>query len=114
MPGLKIWLDVDELTEMDELEESVKASAVFVIYYSRNYFWSKNCQRELYTADSIREAHHCPIRVMSRILNVWCKVVFLIAMEMDLRDQHSFCIGFSVMLMNLVLIMPMDLSYGLM
>ncbi len=50
MPGLKIWLDVDELTGMDELEESVKASAVFVIFYSRNYFWSKNCQRELYTA----------------------------------------------------------------
>ncbi len=50
MPGLKIWLDVDELAGMDELEESVKASAVFVIYYSRNYFWSKNCQRELYTA----------------------------------------------------------------
>eukprot|EP00551_Chaetoceros_affinis_P005001 CAMPEP_0203672110 /NCGR_PEP_ID=MMETSP0090-20130426/7720_1 /ASSEMBLY_ACC=CAM_ASM_001088 /TAXON_ID=426623 /ORGANISM="Chaetoceros affinis, Strain CCMP159" /LENGTH=439 /DNA_ID=CAMNT_0050537363 /DNA_START=1 /DNA_END=1320 /DNA_ORIENTATION=- len=50
MPGLKVWLDVDELTDVSNLEDSVSDAAVFVIYYSSGYFRSKNCRRELYAA----------------------------------------------------------------
>ncbi len=50
MPGLKVWLDVDELEDISRLEEYVSESAIFVIYYSKGYFKSKNCRRELYAA----------------------------------------------------------------
>ena len=50
LPGLKVWLDVDNLTNTSALENSVKESAVFMLFYSQNYFKSKNCCRELYAA----------------------------------------------------------------
>jgi hypothetical protein len=50
LPGLKVWLDVDELQDISKLEESVAESAVFILYYSKGYFRSKNCRREIYTA----------------------------------------------------------------
>ena len=45
-----VWLDVDNLYDMDKLEMSVMESEVFLLYYSEGYFRSKNCQRELCTA----------------------------------------------------------------
>ena len=50
LPGLNVWLDVDELTDTSALENSVKQSAVFMLFYSENYFKSENCCRELYAA----------------------------------------------------------------
>jgi hypothetical protein len=50
LPGLKVWLDVDELQDISKLEESVAESAVFILYYSKGYFKSKNCRREIYAA----------------------------------------------------------------
>jgi hypothetical protein len=50
LPGLKVWLDVDELQDISKLEESVAESAVFILYYSGGYFRSKNCRREIYAA----------------------------------------------------------------
>lgn len=50
LPGLKIWLDVDALHDISLLEESVEKSAVFILFYSRKYFQSKNCRREIYEA----------------------------------------------------------------
>jgi hypothetical protein len=49
-PGLKVWLDVDELQDISKLEDSVAESAVFVLFYSKHYFQSKNCRREIYAA----------------------------------------------------------------
>jgi hypothetical protein len=50
LPGLKVWLDVDELHDISRLEESIAESAVFVLFYSRHYFRSRNCRREIYAA----------------------------------------------------------------
>jgi hypothetical protein len=50
LPGLKVWLDVDKLQDISKLEELVAESVVFILYYSRGYFWSKNCQHEIYAA----------------------------------------------------------------
>ena len=50
LPGTKFWLDVDDLTVMDELEKSVQKAAVFVLFYSEGYFRSTNCRRELFAA----------------------------------------------------------------
>ena len=51
MPDVKIWLDVDEIDKAGgDLENAVGDSAVFLLVYSRNYFQSKNCRRELNTA----------------------------------------------------------------
>ena len=50
LPKLSLWLDVDSLVHIDNLEESVAECAVFTIYYSKGYFRSQNCQRELYAA----------------------------------------------------------------
>jgi hypothetical protein len=50
MPELKVWLDVDKLNDTSKLEHWVQASAVIVIFYSKGYFKSKNCRREIYAA----------------------------------------------------------------
>jgi hypothetical protein len=50
MPGVEVWLDVDCLTDISNLELSVSQSAVFMVFLSRGYFKSKNCRRELYHA----------------------------------------------------------------
>ena len=50
MPDAKIWLDVDNLDDVGKLEQSVRDSAVFIIFLSKGYFNSANCRRELYTA----------------------------------------------------------------
>ena len=50
LPGLKVWLDVDNLHNLSKLESSVEDSAVFLLYYSKSYFQSKNCRREIYAA----------------------------------------------------------------
>lgn len=46
MPTLKIWLDVDNLDDIEKLEHYVEKSAVVLIFYSDGYFGSKNCRRE--------------------------------------------------------------------
>ncbi len=53
LPGIKIWLDVDELDDISELENCIKTSAMFVLFYSKHYFESRNCRREIYAAISL-------------------------------------------------------------
>ena len=50
LPSLKVWLDVDSLTDMSLLEDAVDSSAVFFLYYSEGYFKCTNCRREIYAA----------------------------------------------------------------
>jgi hypothetical protein len=50
LPTLKVWLDVDSLNDVSMLEDSVKSTAVFFLYYSEGYFKSTNCRREIYAA----------------------------------------------------------------
>jgi len=50
LPGINIWLDVDSLTDISNLEESVAEAARFVLFYSKDYFKSKNCVREVKAA----------------------------------------------------------------
>jgi hypothetical protein len=50
LPSLRIWLDVDKMTNMDELETGVRGSEVFLLFYSQGYFVSKNCQSEFFHA----------------------------------------------------------------
>ncbi len=41
LPGLQIWLDVEQLVDTYQSENAIERSAVFAIYYSRNYFQYK-------------------------------------------------------------------------
>ena len=50
LPGIKVWIDVECLTNIGSLESSVGASAVIIIMYTDLYFESKNCRREVYAA----------------------------------------------------------------
>jgi len=50
MPMIKVWLDVDHLNDLGNLEDSVGVSVAFVVFLSKGYFRSKNCRRELYAA----------------------------------------------------------------
>ena len=47
MPGVKIFLDVDDLRNIGALEEYIESSAVVMIFVSKGYFTSKNCMREV-------------------------------------------------------------------
>ena len=46
MPGVSIFLDVDDLESIDALEEYIDRSQVIMIFVSQGYFKSKNCLRE--------------------------------------------------------------------
>ena len=45
---IQVWLDIDDLEGVDQLEESVNVSAVFILFYTEGYFTSENYRREVY------------------------------------------------------------------
>ena len=47
LPGCRIFLDVDDLEDISQLEDKVDASAAIVVFISAAYFGSRNCMREL-------------------------------------------------------------------
>ena len=47
MPGVIVFLDVDDLEEIGNLEQYVAASQCVLILLSRGYFFSANCLREI-------------------------------------------------------------------
>ena len=47
LPGVSIFLDVDDLESIDLLEDYIDASAVVMIFVSQGYFNSGNCLREV-------------------------------------------------------------------
>jgi len=47
LPGVQIFLDVDDLEEIGRLEDYVDASHAILCFLSRGYFFSANCLREL-------------------------------------------------------------------
>jgi hypothetical protein len=50
MPGVSIFLDVDDLESIDALEEYIDGSQVIMIFVSAGYFKSANCLREVKAA----------------------------------------------------------------
>jgi len=50
LPGAQIFLDVDDLEDESQLERHVNESALLVIFVSKAYLSSKNCERELRAA----------------------------------------------------------------
>ena len=52
VPGIRVWLDVDELENIgeDSLAKSVGDSELFVLFYSSGYFRSENCRKEVCAA----------------------------------------------------------------
>jgi hypothetical protein len=50
LPQLQVWLDVDLLDDVSNLEEYVESTLVFFLFYSTGYFKSTNCLREIYAA----------------------------------------------------------------
>jgi len=47
LPSVKVFLDVDDLEEIGDLEKYVRASQTMVIFLSSGYFFSANCMREV-------------------------------------------------------------------
>jgi hypothetical protein len=47
LPGVKVFLDIDNLEEIGDLERYVKESQCVLIFLSHGYFSSRNCRREL-------------------------------------------------------------------
>jgi len=50
IPGVSIFLDVDDLESIDALEEYIDGSQVIMIFVSAGYFKSANCLREVKAA----------------------------------------------------------------
>jgi len=50
LPGASIFLDVDDLQDIGDLEAYVDATAVVMIFVSKGYFKSRNCLREAQAA----------------------------------------------------------------
>ena len=47
LPELSVFLDVDDLEEIGDLEGYIERTTTILVYCSRGYFTSKNCMREL-------------------------------------------------------------------
>jgi len=47
LPGISVFLDVDDLEEISALERYIDETAVVLVFLSRGYFGSKNCLREV-------------------------------------------------------------------
>mmetsp|Transcript_12306 Transcript_12306/g.29315 ORF Transcript_12306/g.29315 Transcript_12306/m.29315 type:complete len:424 (+) Transcript_12306:2809-4080(+) len=47
MPQIRIFLDVDDLEAIDQIERHVQETAVILLFMSRGYFKSSNCLREV-------------------------------------------------------------------
>eukprot|EP00592_Proboscia_alata_P029406 CAMPEP_0194446598 /NCGR_PEP_ID=MMETSP0176-20130528/128522_1 /TAXON_ID=216777 /ORGANISM="Proboscia alata, Strain PI-D3" /LENGTH=1028 /DNA_ID=CAMNT_0039273333 /DNA_START=1712 /DNA_END=4799 /DNA_ORIENTATION=+ len=50
LPSMNIWLDVDTMETVGDLEDSVTKSSTFILFLSKGYFKSQNCKRELRAA----------------------------------------------------------------
>ena len=50
LPGIRIFLDVDDLNDIGKLEEEIVSSQKTLVFVSKGYFESKNCLRELVRA----------------------------------------------------------------
>jgi len=55
LPGVKVWLDVDDLENIANLKKLVNESAIFILFYTDGYFASANCRREIYAAVAARK-----------------------------------------------------------
>ena len=58
LPGVRIFLDVDDLDSIDNLEKHIEASQCILVFLSKGYFFSRNCLRE------IRHAMECKKRIV--------------------------------------------------
>ena len=58
--GVSVFLDVDDLQDIGELENYIHASSVIMIFVSKGFFKSKNCLRE--TCSTVAKAK--PIALM--------------------------------------------------
>jgi len=47
VPGIRCFLDVDDLENIEDLEKNIGETVTILVYASRGYFTSKNCMREL-------------------------------------------------------------------
>ena len=71
MPGIQVFLDVDDLTDIGDLEVNVRGSRATLVFASRSYFASKNCLREFVCAmDAEAETTHNPVEEKSTMFVV--------------------------------------------
>ena len=47
VPGIKVFLDVDDLEEIGDLEKYVRQTQTMLIFLSKGYFFSGNCKKEI-------------------------------------------------------------------
>jgi len=47
MPGVIVFLDVDDLQDIGDLESYVRATGLMLFFLSKHYFSSRNCLREV-------------------------------------------------------------------
>ena len=47
LPGIRVFLDVDDLHDISQLETCIDQSQCVLFFLSRGYFFSTNCQREI-------------------------------------------------------------------
>ena len=55
LPGIRVFLDVDDLEEIGELPRYIEASQSVLLFLSRGYFFSGNCRKELAAALEYRK-----------------------------------------------------------
>ena len=108
MPQIRIWLDVDEIhqesggsgtTGSMNLEVAVEKSAVLILFYSKGYFASRNCRREIYTALKldkpiicIYEGNQCELKYMRDECIKYCSKDLeprLLSNMLHHLDQHT-------------------------
>jgi len=55
IPDLHVFLDVDDLEEIGDLEKYIEKTSIILVYCSKGYFTSKNCMRELQSSTTLQK-----------------------------------------------------------
>jgi len=58
VPSVRVFLDVDDLDDISNLEEHIKESQCCLIFLSRGYFSSANCMREVAASVAVEHQRH--------------------------------------------------------
>ena len=89
-----VFLDVDDLQDIGNLEGYVRATGVMLFFLSKRYFTSRNCQREIKT--SLDEEKPCEMQPLEpNRYTTRCKQERSHAQLLIWRPVHSFlcCTG---------------------
>lgn len=81
LPGIRVFLDVDDLNDISQLEAEIASSQAVLVFVSQGYFESVNCLRELMRAMELEDEGGLSPEDRSEELADRCELFFVCESE---------------------------------